>query len=179
MTQGKTITVATLKELFEENSSGVIPILADVQHDGIVWTDNSYEQEDHHLRLINDTCAVKYNGHKYLPSNFSFTMPEENGKKIGSTTITISAIDQRITEIIRSITEKAPKLVIESFFVKRDVDGNTAYAFSKMCHYEFEMTNVRWDSLNAQWDLVFDSTMQLNVPLDEANDLRCPAINEE
>lgn len=178
MTQGRHIETVTLEELFSQDTSGAIPILADVVHENIIWKDDSYEQENHHLRLINDTTAVKYKGHVYMPAYFGFVTPQEDGKKIGNTTITISAIDQRIIEVIRSITENPPRLIIETFFCKTKINERTAFQFSSLGRYEFRMTNVRWNETTAQWDLVFDPAMQLNVPVDTANEIRCPAVNK-
>ena len=210
MTQGRTIETVTLEELFAEQTNGVLPILADIQHDGIIWTDGSTEQENGHLRLINDTVPVRYNGYKYMPAYFEFTQPQEDGKKVGSTNITVSAIDQRSQEIIRSINDTRPTLVIETFYCKMNgykqiteetklqmyykdeygeyketddfIEGNTyiqqtAYQFSKLNHYEFEMSQANWDNVTAKWTLTYDPVMQVNVPIDAATELRCPAVN--
>lgn len=178
MIQGKQINSITLEELFKENSNANVPVLCDVIHDNIKWSDSSNDQENGHLRLINAPTAVRYNGKKYLPSVFSFTAPSEDGKKVSSTNISISALDKRIVELIRSINENAPKLVIEAFYTKTTIDTNEVYMFSKLYHYEFEMNSVTWDSTNARFNLIFDPVMQTNVPYDKATTLRCPAINE-
>lgn len=178
MNQGKTINSITIKELFDESSSGLLPVMADIEHDHIVWNDNSAEQENGHLRLINDGAAVKYKGKKYMPSVFQFTMPTEDGKKIGNTTITVSAIDQRIIEIIRSINNNPPTLTITAVFGKRNVDGRVGYEFHELNEYKFTMNNCRWTETTAQWDLVFDTTMQINVPIDMGTKFRNPAINQ-
>lgn len=166
---GRKIETMTAEELLRPATGGSFPILVDIQHTEIVWTDGSDDQEDGHLRLINANFPVRYSGHYYLPCVFKFTMPSEDGKKVGSTDITISAIDKRIIEIIRSINSK-PKAVIEAFFTKYD---STVY-FSRLYKYEFEMTNCIWDGATAKWTLVFDPTMQLNVPRDLASQARCP-----
>lgn len=177
MEQGKRINTVALKELFDENTGGAIPILADIQHDHIKWTDNTHEQEDGHLRIINDMAAVKYKGQRYIPASFSFTLPSEDGKKISNTTITVSSIDQRIIEIIRGINSAPPILTINAVFGKQEIEGRTGYTFHDLGEYKFSMTNCRWNGLTAQWDLVFDSVMQLNVPVDMGTVYRNPAVN--
>lgn len=175
MPQGRKIETATLEELFSSNTSGTFPVLVDVRHDALKWDDDTYEQEDGHLRLINDQTAVRFGGKKYLPSYFSFTMPQEDGTKIGQTSITISAVDQRIIELIRSIKTR-PILVIEALFAK---PSENTFAFSRIYHYEFEAKSVNWDDTTAKWDLVFDPTGQMNIPKDLGTMTRCPGILQQ
>lgn len=179
MTQGKKIETVTIQELFNEATSGSFPILADICHDNIVWGDSVLGQENHHLRLINDPTRVVYNKHTYLPAHFVFNPPSEDGKKIGNASITVSAIDKRIIQVIRSINDIPPVLTIEAFFAKKKTTTNELFIFSKLYSYEFSMISAQWDSVTAKWELVFDTTMQTNVPMDTANPLRCPAVNQD
>lgn len=171
MRQDRNIESITIEELFKQSVNASIPILIDIQHDDIKWEDN--EQENGHLRLINDSTAVRYENHTYLPAIFSFTMPEENGQKIGNTSVTVSAIDKRIVEIIRSINSKA-RCTFMAFFAKQDA----SYYFSKLYNYEFEMDSVTWNGITAQWNLVFDPVMQLNVPRDLGTISRFPSVSQ-
>lgn len=179
----KVFETATIEELLGQNTDGSIPVLIDIQHDDITWSENTSDytgdQENGHLRLINANFPVMYKGdsgtaHRYMPSVFKFTLPSENGKEVGSTSITISAIDQRVIEVIRSVSTK-PKAVIEAFFMRSD----DTIMFSRLYRYEFEMNSVSWDGVSAKWNLVFDPAMQLNVPRDLATQARCPAVVQQ
>lgn len=178
MPQGREIESATLEELFSETTSGSFPVLMDIRHDALVWSSNKdkdiqdLQQKDGHLRLINSNTAVKYNGERYLPANFSYTLPTEDGAKVSQTSITISAVDRRIVELIRSI-KSSPIAVIEAFFTK---PTETSFAFSRLYHYEFKMKDVTWDDVTAKWTLVFDPVMQVNVPKDLGTKSRNPSI---
>lgn len=178
MEQGKRINVIALKELFNENTSGVLPVLADIQHDHIKWGDNTHEQEDGHLRIVNDMAAVRYKGKKYMPANFTFTLPSEDGKKISNTSITVSSIDKRMIEIIRSINSNPPVLIMHALFGKQEIEGKTGYTFHELSEYKFSMTNCSWDGVTARWDLVFDTVMQTNIPVDIGTVYRNPAVNK-
>lgn len=173
MAQGRNIETATLEELFSSSTEGSIPVLIDIKHDAIVWSDDA--QEDGHLRLINSTTAVKYKGNKYLPCVFTFVPPSEDGSKISGASITISSIDTRVIQMIRRIPSP-PIAVIEAFFSKI---SDTEFMFSKLYHYEFQFNTVTWDNTTAKWNLVFDPTMETNVPKDLATPSRCPAVYEE
>ncbi|MCQ2086558.1 MAG: hypothetical protein MJZ37_00580 [Bacilli bacterium] len=172
--QGKQIETLTLQELFSSSTEGTFPFLIDIQHDELVWSDQSFGQENGHFRLINSTTAVRHNGKKYLPAVFSCTLPSEDGQKIGNTSITVSAIDRRIIEMIRTINTN-PRCVLEAYFAKI---SDTEFVFNKLNHYEFEMTSVNWDNQTAKWNLVFDPAMQLSVPVDLGTKTRCPAAVE-
>lgn len=174
MPQGKKIESITIKELFDNPSDGNIPVLLDIQHEGIVWTDNSNEQENGHLRLINNNVQVVYQGKTYLPAAFSFTLPEEDGKKVGDTSISITAIDQRIINLIRSINSK-PRCTFDAFYTKYN---ETQLMFQKLYHYNFEMDSVTWDGITAKWKLIFDPAMKLKIPVDVATINRCPSVNQ-
>lgn len=171
MSQGKQIETLTLEELLGSSTEGSIPILLDIRHDELVWNDGSLEQENGHFRLINSTTAVKFNGHKYYPAVFDCNMPTEDGNKVGNTSITVSSIDRRVVEIIRSITTN-PTCVIEAYFTKIN---DSEFMFSKLNHYEFQMTSVTWDDTTAKWNLVFDPSMQINIPVDVGTKSRNPA----
>ena len=108
-----------------------------------------------------------------MPCSFDFTRPSEDGKKIGNATISISALDQRIIEIIREIKDDEPVAVIEAFFMK---EGND-FLFSKLYHYDFLMKSVDWSDISANFELIFDNTMQQNVPKDLGTIFRCPGAN--
>lgn len=173
MPQGRNIESITLQELFAQDTDGNIPILLDIQSDEIFWEDQA--QENGHLRVVNNNVAVMFEGKKYLPAFFSFDQPSEDGTKVGDTSITISAIDQRVIEIIRSITQK-PIAVIDALFTRID---DAKIMFSKLYHYRFQMSDVTWDGVSAKWKLTFDPAMALNVPVDEAIETRVPAAYEQ
>lgn len=177
MQQGKNIDTITLKELFRDSTEGSFPILVDIRHEDIVWKDSSNSQENGHLRLINSEVPVVYNTKHYLASHFEFTQPQEDGVKVGDTSISISAVDKRIVEVIRSIKSN-PKCIVEAFYTTLKEGEDTVYAFSKLYKYEFMMKSCSWDSVTAQWNLVFDPSMQINIPKDTATLSRCPSITE-
>lgn len=169
----KTVEVATIEELFSSSTDGSIPVLLDIEHQDIIWQDADLEQDNGHLRLINAPYSVRYEGKKYLPSYFEFSMPSEDGKTISSTSVTISAIDQRIISVIRSVNDK-PTVTFHAFFTKKD----NLITFSKLFKYKFQMDSVSWNGISAKWNLIFDPTMQLQVPRDVGTSLRCPGVAE-
>lgn len=165
----------TLEELFKNEQPGSVPILMDIQHDRFIWQDgNPYNQENGHFRVINDTRGVKFNGKTYVPMSFSFEAPSEDGKTTGSASVTISAVDRRIIEIIEKI-DTPPECEIEAYFEK--IDENRV-KFTRLFGYKLKMGSVVFDKLTARWNLVFSSLLQLNIPRDVGTEIRCPAAKE-
>ena len=41
------------------------------------------------------------------------------------------------------------------------------------------MGSVQWDGVTAKWNLMFDSAMNQNMPVDLATESRCPAAYED
>ena len=169
------IEAATSEELFKQDTDGCIPLLVDITDDNIIWNSPDSLDENGHLRLVYGNIPMIYEGKKYRPANFSFEPPSEDGVKVGSASVTISAIDQRVTEIIETI-ESSPHLTVIAAYSKM---GDEEFVFSKLYHYEFTMGSVQWDGITAKWNLTYDSAMEQNCPVDMATEARCPAAYDQ
>ena len=115
----KNIQTIAMEEIWKSQSDGYLPVLLEIYNPDIVWNDESLKQENGYLRLISDSNGCVYKGNYYLPSVFEFSMPEEDGKKIGNSTLTVSAIDSRVIKLLRSI-EIMCEIIIIATFVKND-----------------------------------------------------------
>lgn len=76
-----------------------------------------------------------------------------------------------------------PKCVIESVFAKQKMkeengEVHSVFMFKKLNKYEFAMTSVNWNETTANWTLIFDPAMQMNIPRDKGSATRNPAIYE-
>ena len=171
----KNIEAATLEDLFSKDLQGYLPILVDIEDDGIIWETKDAYDEDGHLRLVSGNVPIMYEGKKFRPAVFTFEQPQEDGTKVGNTSITISAIDKRVVEIIEQI-ENPPIVNVVAAYAKINEEE---VAFSKIYHYRFQMGSVQWDGVTAKWNLMFDSAMNQNMPVDLATESRCPAAYED
>lgn len=172
----KRIETIALTELFKKDIEGTLPILVEIYSPELVWGDDDENYEDGYLRLVSDNVAIKYkkNGEDkaktYLPSCISYKPPAENGKEIGSATISISAIDYRVIQMIRSITVR-PQVTVVASFMK---EGSKFY-FAELNSRTFENSSVSWNKTAAEFTLVYDNVMKLQVPRDKATAQRFPA----
>ena len=173
------IDVITMRELWKENTDGYLPILMEIYNPDIVWTEDekaAYSQDDSYIRMIADNSKVVYKGKTYLPCAFNFTAPEVDGKKVGSASITISALDSRVRKLLRTI-QLPSEVNVVSVFAKTEKDGTTGqyiYRFSELNTTPFIMNSAGSNKTTATFNLTFDKNMSQSVPYDVATPDRVP-----
>lgn len=176
------IDVITEKELWNKDIDGYLPILLDVYNPDIVWTQQEkdlYGQEDSHIRFISDDIKVIYKGKTYLPCSFEYQQPETDGSKIGNASISISALDTRVRNLLRSIKIKSEAKVVAMFAkVNRDDDsGKFIYKFVELNSKSFCMKIASSSKTTATFNLDFESFSGQNIPYDSATQDRVPATS--
>ncbi len=177
----KNIQTIAIEELWKDDTDGHIPILLEIFNPDIVWNDGSLEQENMYLRVIDDSNPVMYKGKKYLPCKFNYTPPEENGKTIGQASISISAIDTRIVELLRSVQATCEVTVVATFAKKVTVNegGNeiTTYRFFPLDELKSKMQSATYSRVVANLSLVYKDVLKLNVPRNIATKDKLPSVN--
>lgn len=173
------IDVVTMKDLWDSNTDGYLPILLEIYNPDIVWTDKEksfYSQEDSYVRFIADEIKVVYKGKTYLPCAFEYTPPESDGSKIGSASITISALDTRVRQVMRSI-QLPSEINVVALFGKQEKseNGGFIYKFVELNTMSFTMTTASANKTTASFNLDFDRSLMQNVPYDMAVQERVPA----
>jgi hypothetical protein len=175
------ISTLTLDSMEQKSDSIFLPILLDITHPSIVWDGISDVQQDGHLRLVNDVRGIRYKGddlepHYYAPCNFTIKMPKEDGKNKSSATASISTVDGRAIEVIRSVDEDLNCQVIAFYAKIKNENDTVQYVFSKLYGKKFQMGGVTWTDTSAEWELDPDKIMDLNMPRDKGSMFRFPAI---
>ncbi len=177
----KNIQTVAMEELWKDDTDGHIPVLMEIFNPDIKWSDEKSEQENMYLRVIDDSNPVIYKGKKYLPCKFNYTPPEENGKNIGQASITLSAIDTRIVELLRSCQLECEVTVVAAFAKKVTVNENneerTTYRFYPLDELKAKMQTASYSRTTAQLNLVYNDVLKLNVPRNIATKDKLPAVN--
>jgi hypothetical protein len=178
----KNIQTVLMEEIWKDDTEGHIPVLMEIFNPDIKWSDGSGDQENMYLRVIDDSNTVVYKGKKYLPCKFNYTPPEENGKTIGQASITISALDTRIVEVLRSVQEECQVSVVAAFAKKVTVTQSgqetTTYKFYPLDELQAKMQSATYSRTTAQLNLVYKDVLKLNVPRNIATKDKLPAINQ-
>lgn len=174
------INVVTLKELWNQNTDGYLPVLMEIYNPDIAWTAEEkeiYKQDNGYLRIIADQSKVVYKGKTWLPCSFDFTAPESDGKKIGSASITISALDARVRKLLRTIKLTSELKLIASFNkVEKNTSGQFVYKFYELNSMTLQMKAATSNKSTATFSLVFSDALSQNVPYDIATQDRTPAV---
>lgn len=178
----KNINVVAMEELWKDDTDGHIPVLMEIFNPDLKWADGTEDQENMYLRVIDDSNPVMYKGKKYLPCKFIYTPPEENGKNVGQASITISAIDTRIVEMLRSCQVACDVTVVAAFAKQTTVNegGNevTTYKFYPLDELKAKMDSATYSRTTAQLNLVYKDVLKLNVPRNIATKDKLPSVNE-
>ncbi len=170
----KKIQTIAMEEIWKSNSDGYLPVLIDIYNPDIKWNDESLGQEACHFRAISDTNAVVYKGKKFLPCSFNIKMPDEDGEKLSNATITISTIDTRITQVLRTIDMQC-EVNIEAFFAK---NGNKI-KFMPLDSLKAIIPSANYNRSTATLQLVFKDVLQMNVPAEQATKDKLPSVLEQ
>ncbi len=169
----KKIQTIAMEEIWKSRSDGYLPVLIDIYNPDIKWNDDSLGQEACHFRAISDTNAAVYKGKKFLPCSFNVKVPEEDGEKLGTATITISTIDTRITQVLRSIDMKC-EVTIEAFFAKQ----GTKIKYLPLDSLKATIPSANYNRSTATLQLVFKDALQINIPAEVATKDKLPSILE-
>ena len=178
----KNIQTVAMEELWNDSTDGHIPVLMEIFNPDIKWSDDNIEQENMYLRVIDDSNPVVYKGKKYIPCKFSYTPPEENGKNIGQATITLSAIDTRVVQLLRSCQVECDVTVVAAFAKKVVVNeggtNTTTYKFYPLDELKVKMQSATYSRTTAQLNLVYKDVLKLNVPRNIATKNKTPSVNK-
>lgn len=170
----------TMQNLWDKTTDGYLPILLEIYNPDISWTEEEkrvHGQDNCYVRFISDENKVIYKSHTWLPCSFEYTPPETDGNKIGSASISITALDLRVKKLIKSIRSSCEVKVIASFMKQeKETSGKFIYKFVELNSMPFEMNTASSDRTKASFNLVFKTSMAQNVPFDIATQDRTPSI---
>ncbi len=173
----KNIQTVALEEIWKQNIDGHVPVLLEIFNPDIKWNDGSLEQEDMYLRVINDSNPVIYKGKKYLPASFEFTPPEEDGKTIGQASITLSTIDSRVVQMLRSIELQCDVMVMAAFAKGTNSKGDKICYFYPIEKLKGRIPSASYNRTTATLNIVYKDVLKLNVPRDVATKDKLPSVS--
>jgi hypothetical protein len=171
------LDVVTINDLWQKDVDGWLPILLRIYNPNIVWTEEEkqvYGQTDSYLNVIADENKVVYNGRTYLPCAFSYAPPEVDGKKVGSASISISALDSRVKKLLRTIRIPSEVTVVSMFAKVTRESGSPVYKFKEISSKPFMMSAASSNKTTATFNLTFRSNFNQNIPYDIATQDRFP-----
>jgi hypothetical protein len=97
-----------------------------------------------------------------------------DGKKVGSASISITALDSRVKKMLRTINLPSEVTVVSMFAkVSRD-SGSPVYKYRELNSKPFKMSSASSNKTTATFNLTFGNDFSSNVPYDVATQDRVP-----
>lgn len=97
------------------------------------------------IRVVNNTQGIEWNGNTYEASSFKFKPPAQEEGELSNATLTLSNIDRRIMETVRSI-DSAPTVTANVVFVKHDELDPALAVVKEAGPWAFDLSEVRYDA---------------------------------
>jgi hypothetical protein len=117
------------------------------------------------MLYANSSTNITYNGEVYNAATFSIQPPDRDGAKMGTATLTISAIDQVWVEKIRA-TQKPAKLQFIAIIVYNEGSISGVEPLDENC---FTLRVANWNEISITWSMIFDENQSIMVPSDKCN----------
>jgi hypothetical protein len=146
------------KELSKKFLAGSTPILVKIEHPDL----------ENPIYLTDNNKSIDYEGNAYIPTTMTAKLPENSSETNANATITLSAIDQRMTELVRSISTP-PTLTIIACYYSNGI-------ISKLDGYQFSLTNITIDAISMTADLINDFALEYSFPNGESTSITTPGI---
>jgi len=136
-----TISAKAQKLLAAQRTAANFPYLIRITHPGY-----------YDMLYANSSENIVYSGGIYNAASFSIQPPDQDGSKIGSAALTISAVDQVWIQKIRE-TQIPAQL---QFIAAVVYDENGIAGIEPLEENSFTLRAAKWNETSITWDLSFD-----------------------
>lgn len=149
----------TYQDLAKKYLDGSTPILCKIEHEDL----------DEPIYLTDNNKPITYEENVYQPCFMKATLPESSSDTNGSATITISAVDQQMIRLARTIDTPAT-FTIEACFYKSGV-------ISRLDGYQFSLTGITCDAISFSAQLTNDLALDYAFPSGESTPITTPGVS--
>lgn len=144
----RTLDPATINALERTNGAYFIPTLFEISHEDLASS----------IYVVNHYSALTYLGQVYTPVEVEYTPPELNDDgSVSNASITITAINQQFTAILRSLTTPA---TINAQIMFWPISGTAEVIDSKTMKLRNCTGNIKYIT----GELEFDTRLKNRVP---------------
>lgn len=144
----RSITQATIASLNSIEGAFALPVFLEISHADLATP----------LRVVNNEVDLVYDGNTYAAIKFRYTPPNlrEDGT-VSNATIVISAIDQSITEALRSLSSPATIKAVAVYWP----DTGTTEAVAS---WSMKLRNATGQAEYIQAELEFENRLRNQIP---------------
>ena len=148
----------TTNFFLDKFKKGCTPVLIKIYHEDLAEP----------LYLTDNNEDLIYNGQTYKKAYFNVTLPEVTKDSMGTATIEIGCVDQRLIEIVRTLTTP-PNIKFVATYLEEGV-------FSNLAGYDMIMSNIKWTAATMTADLTLDLVLNYEFPSGSFTAFNCPGI---
>ena len=153
------MTGITYQDLAKRFLDGSTPILCKIEHEDL----------DEPIYLTDNNKSITYEENVYQPCFMKAKLPDSSSDTNGNATITISAVDQQMIRLARTIDTPAT-FTIEACFYKSGV-------ISRLDGYQFSMTGITCDAVSFTAQLTNDLALEYAFPNGESTPITTPGVS--
>lgn len=153
------MTGITYQDLAKRFLDGSTPILCKIEHEDL----------DEPIYITDNNKSITYEENEYLPCFMKAKLPDNSSDTNGNATITISAVDQQMIRLARTIDTPAT-FTIEACFYKSGV-------ISRLDGYQFSMTGITCDAVSFTAQLTNDLALDYAFPNGESTPITTPGVS--
>lgn len=142
----------------DQFKKGSAPVLIKIYH----------EDMSEPLYLTDNNEDLTYDGNTYKHAYFKINLPEVSKESMGSASIEMGCVDQKIVEIVRSL-KTPPNIKFVATYLEEGV-------YSRLAGYDMIMSNVKWDARKLTADLALDLVLNYEFPSGTFTPFNCPGV---
>lgn len=120
------------------------------------------------VRVVNNTESVISRGDVFEAFPFAIVFPTDVAERMASAQLTISNVDRRLVETIRSVVGR-PRVRVEVIAASRP--DSVEYG-----PLEFDLSNVQWDAETISGELTYEPVVQQSFPSQVFDPQRFPGL---
>ena len=153
------MTEITYQDLAKKFLNGSTPILCKIEH----------EELDEPIYITDNNKPITYEENVYQPCYMKARLPEDSSETNGSATITISAIDQQLIRLARTINSPAT-FTIEACLYRSGI-------ISRLDGFQFSLTGITCDAISFSAQLTNDLGLEYAFPNGESTPITTPGVS--
>ena len=153
------MTGITYKKKKKKFLNGSTPILCKIEH----------EELDEPIYITDNNKPITYEENVYQPCYMKARLPEDSSETNGSATITISAIDQQLIRLARTINSPAT-FTIEACLYRSGI-------ISRLDGFQFSLTGITCDAISFSAQLTNDLGLEYAFPNGESTPITTPGVS--
>lgn len=150
----------TYQDLSKRFLAGSTPILCKIEHESL----------DEPIYLTDNNKPIIFEENNYMPCYMKAKLPSSSADSDGSASITISAVDQQMIQLSRTINSPATFTILACYYPRTGI-------ITKLDSYKFSLTGITCDAVSFSAELTNDLALNYSFPNGESTPITTPGVS--